>query len=101
MASSSRSDQHVTGFALQESTALKQQASRKLLQKNLDAIIANSLDTMDSDQVHEGTILLADGTRLDPPSPEPMDKGPFASWVIQALVEDWHRKTHPPSNPPS
>lgn len=99
MASISRPDQHVSGFALQESSDLEQQASRKLVQKKLDAIVANSLDTMDSDQVHEGTILLADGTRLAPSSSGPMDKDSFSSWVLQTLVEDWRRKTKSPSNP--
>lgn len=76
------------GFALEPPAELMDRARAKLARKALHAIVANPLDTMESDDI-EGTLLLADGTSRRPgegrlPKPE------FAHWLVQGAL-DVHR----------
>lgn len=73
-----RPDQIRIGFALEPRDRLEASAIRKLERKQLDAIVANPLETMDGDQV-DAILLGADGTRT---APGAMTKEDFASWLL-------------------
>lgn len=51
-----RSDQYLVGFALEPAERLLSSAVEKLARKNLDAIVANTLETMEGEDI-EATIL--------------------------------------------
>ena len=67
LADHSRPDQCRIGWALEPRTELLTSAQAKLKRKQLDAIIANPLETLDSNEI-EPTLILADGSTRTPPS---------------------------------
>lgn len=73
------------GFALEPPEDLLRAARAKLVRKDLHAIVANPLETMDSDQIL-GTLLVRDGTEATPPAGS-ISKTAFAEWLIARLVE--------------
>lgn len=75
------------GFALEPADELDASARRKLAAKRLHAIVANPLETMESDRI-DGRIVLADGRERRPPS-SPCSKTAFAEWLV-AAVSDLH-----------
>jgi phosphopantothenoylcysteine decarboxylase/phosphopantothenate--cysteine ligase len=81
-----RPDQLVVGFALEPRERLIESATSKLERKNLDLVVANPLETMDSETI-EATVLRRDGTRVE--TGGKITKGAFAGWLM-GLVE---RKT--------
>ncbi len=83
LAAITRPDQTAIGFALGPAGHLLAEARRKLAAKNLAAIVANPLETMDSDRI-SGTLLLGDGRRLVPPRPA-CSKRDFAEWLLDQL----------------
>lgn len=84
IANDSRSDQRIIAFALEETMALQDAALAKLDRKNVDAIVANPLETMDSTKI-SATIYCKGGKTMVPP--ENMTKSDFALWLIQSLDE--------------
>lgn len=74
--------QRVIGFALEPAAELMASAAAKIRRKNLDAIVANPLETMDSDQIL-GTLINADG-RTE--SPGDLSKSMFAGWLIDRIM---------------
>lgn len=83
LAGHTRPDQLVIGFALEPADRLSEAARAKLKRKHLDAIIANPLDTMDSEEI-DATLFLADGTHERVESI--MRKSAFASWLLDRLA---------------
>ncbi len=75
--------QQIVGFALEEPARLDQRAAMKLRTKQLDAIVANSLETMGSDLI-AAKIFTPDGSVHTPPNHAPIDKRTFAAWLM-----DW------------
>ena len=57
----------------------------KLQRKGLDAIVANPLETVDSESV-QAKVLLADGTWLKPTNAT-LSKSDFARWLMDAICE--------------
>ncbi len=82
-AAAARPGQVAIGFALEPDERLLDSARAKLAAKNLAAIVANPLETMDSDRI-EATVLLRDG-RLLRPAPGRIDKADFAAWLLDQL----------------
>lgn len=82
LASISRPDQTRIGFALDTAARLHDSARRKLDAKQLDAIVANDLETMDSETIN-ATLLLRDGRDLSPGKALP--KIEFADWLLDQL----------------
>jgi phosphopantothenoylcysteine synthetase/decarboxylase len=84
LASTSREDQRVIAFALEESAHLEERGRAKLLRKKVDAIVANPLETMDSNEI-DAVILKKDGSSVS------LDgittKAEFAHWLILHLEE--------------
>ena len=82
---SSRPDQTLIGFALETADRLTDSARHKLAQKHLDAIVANDLETMDSETIN-ATLFLRDGRTLTPGTPgQALAKIEFADWLLDQL----------------
>lgn len=84
LASRSRPDQLLIGFALGEADRLQATAQRKLREKNVHAIVANPLQTMDAESI-SATLYLASGATLQPPADS--TKPDFAAWLIDRLPQ--------------
>lgn len=79
LAGMTRADQTVIGFALEPAERLMESAWEKLARKRLDGIVANPLETMDSERV-TGQLVLADGRVL---AARPgIGKDEFAEWLL-------------------
>jgi len=84
--------QIVIGFALQPAETLLDSAREKMLRKGagrggrggLDAIVANPLETMDSEHV-SATLLLRDGTSRT--APARLAKPAFAEWLLREIEQ--------------
>ena len=81
MAKTKRADQRIVAFALEEPAKLEQRALDKMRRKSVDAIVANSLETMDSDAI-DPLWLTANGQRE---AMGEMSKLDFAKWLIMRL----------------
>ncbi len=60
----SKGNKFLVGFALEEKQKLEENAKKKLLEKNLDLIVANPLESMGS-QAYEGILLFKEGKKVD------------------------------------
>jgi phosphopantothenoylcysteine decarboxylase/phosphopantothenate--cysteine ligase len=80
-----RPGQRLIGFALEEPGVLAARAREKLVQKGLDAIVANPLETMNADRIRAG-VYTADGQAVAPPGGGAMPKAEFARWLIAWLT---------------
>ena len=83
LAAISRADQAVIGFALEPADRLLENARGKLEQKSLAAIVANPLETIDSQDIR-AIVLLRDGRTLRPPGGA-VSKREFARWLLDQL----------------
>ena len=77
-----RPDQRICAFALDSPDRLHERAAEKLRRKNVDAIVANPLDTMSADTI-TATVLTPDGQAVQP---GPLPKPHFAAWLIAWLM---------------
>lgn len=82
IAPTTRPNQVRIGFALEAQNELEDSARAKLKSKQLDAIVANPLETMDSSEV-TGSLMLADGRTIA--APQGMPKTEFARWLVQTI----------------
>jgi phosphopantothenoylcysteine decarboxylase/phosphopantothenate--cysteine ligase len=73
-----RTNQLLIGFALEPASELADRATAKLKRKQLDAIVANPLETMDAPDI-DATLFLANGSNA---SPGRLSKPDFAHWLI-------------------
>lgn len=76
--------QTLIGFALEPRESMLTSARAKLARKKIDAIVANPLETMES-QTIEATLLTASGQERSTPGPIP--KSAFAPWLANAVLE--------------
>jgi phosphopantothenoylcysteine decarboxylase/phosphopantothenate--cysteine ligase len=81
LAASTRPDQFVVGFALEDPAA-----RNKLARKRADVIVANPLATMDSADV-DATLFLRDG-RMERPADRPIPKPQFAAWLGARILPE-------------
>lgn len=77
-----RPDQVVVGFALEPRERLIESARSKLERKKLDYVVANPLETMDSEFI-EAVVLGKDGSRVE--TGGRIGKGEFAGWLMGTL----------------
>lgn len=70
------------GFALEPKDELRASALSKLTRKRLDMIVANPLETMDSDAI-EATVIFADHTERSTGGVIP--KAAFAEWLLDLI----------------
>lgn len=82
VAATSRDDQTMIGFALEEAGNLQTNGESKRIRKGVHAIVANPLETMDSKMVD--AILLMDNGRQAAPD-RPLSKTEFAGWLLDQL----------------
>lgn len=80
---SRRPDQLLVGFALEPEAELLPSARSKLERKKIDMVVANPLETMDSDSVR-ATVLARDGSRQD--TEGSLSKSAFATWLVHLLA---------------
>lgn len=76
------------GFALEPRAQMLDSAKAKLERKGLDMIVANPLETMNSESI-EATLLAAPGTPLAQgrSTSKPIPKSQFADWLLDAIAE--------------
>ncbi len=72
----------VVGFALEPRERLVDSAREKLVRKDLHAIVANPLETMDAPDI-DATVFLRDGRVLSPDGP--CAKELFARWLVSEV----------------
>ena len=84
-AASRRPNQITVGFALEPTDRLLASARAKLVDKDIDAIVANPLQTIGADHIR-ATLLLRDGRELTPPQGE-CTKREFAQWLLDRIEE--------------
>lgn len=82
LAQNKRDDQSIIAFALEEPENLEKAALEKLHRKQVDAIVANPLETMNSSHI-QATIYLKGGSTLAPQGV--CTKASFARWFIDNL----------------
>lgn len=85
-----RPDQLMVGFALEPEADLLASARSKLARKKIDMVVANPLETMDSDSVR-AVVLFADGTRKD--TAGIIDKPHFAQWLMELIAQTWREQS--------
>ena len=78
------------GFALEAADSLESRAREKLARKDLHAIVANPLGTMESDEI-EGMLIPRDGPPLAPTPPR-TSKAIFADWLVDRVLEIHHAR---------
>ncbi|MBO6514171.1 MAG: phosphopantothenoylcysteine decarboxylase [Phycisphaerales bacterium] len=81
-----RQDQLLVGFALEPRDRLESSALKKLAKKDIDLIVANPLETMDSNTIDARLIgNESRGLSFDEQTDGPMSKEDFASWLLGHL----------------
>ncbi len=89
-----RADQLLVGFALEPRDRMMTSALGKLERKNIDLIVANPLETMDSDKIEATLIGNADrGFEFQAETPGPISKPDFAGWLIAQLAPLTRQRT--------
>jgi len=83
-AKTKRDDQLYVAFALEPRDRLLDSARSKLERKNVDAIVANPLETMDADSI-EAILLTPDGVHDQTAGAIP--KTDFAPWLLGKIAE--------------
>lgn len=83
-AAARRPGQLLIGFALEPRATMLDSAREKLVRKNVDAIVANPLETMDAPTI-EAHLVRRDG-RVDSTN-GPIDKRAFGAWLLDRLDE--------------
>jgi len=84
LAQQSRDDQRILAFALGESKTLDRVAQEKLERKQVDAIVANPLETMESSTI-QAKVFMKNGKILAPSGS--CSKPEFAQWLIENLED--------------
>jgi phosphopantothenoylcysteine decarboxylase/phosphopantothenate--cysteine ligase len=81
-----RPGQFLVGFALEPRSDLIASAKAKLERKGVDLVVANPLETMDSDQI-EAILIARDGSMLHSPGGEgaKIHKRAFVRWLLADL----------------
>jgi len=82
-AANARPEQLTVGFALGPADGLLESARSKLAAKDVDAIVANPLETMGAERI-QATLLLRDGRELSLPE---CSKARFAEWLLDRVEE--------------
>ena len=74
-------NQTIIAFALEEADVLIERAAAKMKRKQVDAIVANPLGTMESERITPTLISMTGETY----NPGELTKAQFAAWLIQQL----------------
>ncbi|CAG0987012.1 Cysteine/Cysteine sulfinic acid decarboxylase [Phycisphaerales bacterium] len=90
VAKTRRPDQLMVGFALEPRAELLQSARDKLIRKQIDLVVGNPLETMDSESV-EAIVLTKDGRETR--TPAVMSKTAFAPWLMELIEAAWRDRS--------
>ncbi len=82
VAKTRRAEQFMVGFALEPRAEMLESARSKLHRKNVDLVVANPLETMDSENIEA---VLVSKSAPDMPTPEKMSKATFAAWLMDVI----------------
>ncbi len=97
-AQDARADQLLVGFALEPKDRLIASAKDKLGRKNIDLIVANALETMDSDSIEATLLGNPDrGVPYQQSTPGLLSKAAFAQWLIAQLTPLTHQRMGTPT----
>lgn len=88
-----RDDQLFVGFALEPRAEMLDAAQAKMQRKRIDMVVANPLETMDSDEI-EATILFAPSVGRPPASFAKRPKSEAAGWIVQNVMEAYRERAH-------
>lgn len=88
-----REGQMLIGFALEPADRLHESATEKLHRKGVDAIVANPLETMDSDTI-DATLLWRDGQ--SDTTNGAISKTSFARWLLDRIESARGDESAPP-----
>lgn len=84
VAATRRGGQVIVGFALEPAQRLEASARDKMARKGIDFIVANPLETMDSQQI-TATLLARDPSFAPAHTPGQVHKDRFAAWLLDLL----------------
>lgn len=87
-----RDDQLFVGFALEPRAEMLEAATAKMKRKRIDMVVANPLETMDSDSI-EATILFADSTPQATFAKRP--KSEAAGWILDHVMRTYETRVPP------
>ena len=90
VAAARRPGQVLVGFALEPRADMLISGRAKLERKGVDLVVANPLETMDSEGI-EGVALGPDGFEARPPEPGAIAKASFAGWLLDVVSERMSR----------
>ncbi len=82
---SRRDNQLFVGFALEPRAEMLEAAAAKLQRKRIDMVVANPLETMDSDSI-EATILYAPSLGTEPVYFSKRPKEEAAGWIVEQVM---------------
>ena len=93
-----RKNQLLIGFALEPKDRLIASAKDKLGRKNIDLIVANALETMDSDSIEATLLGNPDrGVPYQQSTPGLLSKAAFAQWLIAQITPLTHQRMGTPT----
>lgn len=84
VAASRREGQFLVGFALEPRAEMLAWGREKLVRKGVDLVVANPLETMDSEGI-EGVVLGPGGFEARPPGQGAIAKAEFAAWLLDVV----------------
>ncbi len=84
-----RENQLLVGFALEPRQEMLDSARAKIVRKRIDMVVANPLETMDSEFI-EATVLYADDRANETLAKAP--KKDAAPWVLGLIAREWARR---------
>ena len=88
-----RADQLLVGFALEPRDRMIPSAMQKLERKKIDLIVANALETMDSDSIEATLLGNPDrGISYQRSTPGKITKASFAEWLIEHITPLTHQR---------
>jgi phosphopantothenoylcysteine decarboxylase / phosphopantothenate---cysteine ligase len=92
VAQTRRQNQLFVGFALEPREEMLEAAQAKMRRKRIDMVVANPLETMDSDEI-QATVLFADGSASQNFDRRP--KAEAAPWLCEIISRAWQSRTQP------
>ncbi len=93
-----RTNQLLIGFALEPKDGLIASTKEKLRRKNIDLIVANALETMDSDSIEATLLSNPDrGVPDQQSTPGLLSKAAFAQWLIAQITPLTHQRMGTPT----
>jgi phosphopantothenoylcysteine decarboxylase/phosphopantothenate--cysteine ligase len=88
-----RDNQLFVGFALEPRAEMLEAAKAKMQRKRVDMVVANPLETMDSEEI-EATILFAPSLGREPVSFAKRAKTEAAGWILHNVVMAFGERAH-------